>query len=447
MSFQRYPGYRPSGIDILGDLPAHWEVRELRQLGRLMKGSGGSKEDVVESGVPCVRYGDLYTTHSFFIEAARTRLTPERAAAYTPIHYGDILFAASGEKLEEIGKAAANMIHGEAVCGGDLILLRPTASVWPRFMGYAADSAPAALQKASMGRGTTVKHIYPDELRHLALALPPLAEQKAIAAFLDRETAKIDALVAEQERLIELLKEKRRAVISHAVTRGLNPDVPMKDSGVEWLGPVPAHWAVKSLRRCAVAVQTGGTPSSEQPSPDVVDGFTWYTPGDFDELLRLGSSVRSVSRSAAKSGEVRVFPARSVLVVSIGATLGKVAFAEAPCSANQQINAVVPGPDVDGWFLTYSLSAKAEVMRFLSNASTIGIMNQEKTKEIVVAVPPLAEQTQIAAYLDAEIGNIECLVDEARRATGLLQERRSALISAAVTGQIDVRPESMRTAA
>jgi type I restriction enzyme S subunit len=196
MSFPRYPKYKDSGVEWLREVPEHWEVRRLRQIGPLLKGSGGSKEDIVENGVPCVRYGDLYTTHAYFVRQARTHVSEERAVDYFSIQRGDVLFAASGEDLAEIGRSAVILINERVCCGGDLVILRPEISVVPEFMGYACDCWPSKAQKASMGRGTTVKHIYPDELKTLLLALPPYPEQAAIAAFLDRETAKIDALIA-----------------------------------------------------------------------------------------------------------------------------------------------------------------------------------------------------------------------------------------------------------
>jgi len=214
-------------------VPEHWEVRRLRQIGPLLKGSGGSKEDIVENGVPCVRYGDLYTTHAYFVRQARTHVSEERAVDYFSIQRGDVLFAASGEDLAEIGRSAVILIDERVCCGGDLVILRPEISVVPEFMGYACDCWPSKAQKASMGRGTTVKHIYPDELKTLLLALPPQPEQAAIAAFLALETSKIDALIAafvgndtvksnapiaDQRGLISLLQERRSALISAAVT-------------------------------------------------------------------------------------------------------------------------------------------------------------------------------------------------------------------------------------
>ena len=260
----------------------------------------------------------------------------------------------------------------------------------------------------------------------------------AIASFLDRETAKIDALVEEQKRLIDLLKEKRQAVITQAVTKGLNPNAPMKSSGIEWLGDVPAHWEVLSIRRVTRSVETGGTPSGDAPSEDIEDGLCWFTPGDFGEF-HLEISTKRVSDEMIDTGEAKMFPAGSVLVVGIGATLGKTGFISEPASANQQINAIIPNERVDTQFLAHSLSVKVECMRFLSNASTIGILNQEKTKTIPLAVPPLTEQREIVSFLDLNNGHVQELKSAAEHAVEVLQERRSALISAAVTGKIDVR--------
>jgi type I restriction enzyme, S subunit len=155
--------------------------------------------------------------------------------------------------------------------------------------------------------------------------------------------------------------------------------------------------------------------------------------------LVLVEVAKKVTEQAICSGDAKCFPAGCVLIVSIGATLGKVGFSRKVASANQQINAVCPRDAVDGYFLAYSLSSKADEMRLLSNASTIGIMNQEKTKDIVVAIPPLGEQAAITDFLDGETAKLDALIAEAQRTIDLLKERRSTLISAAVTGKIDVR--------
>ena len=206
-----------------------------------------------------------------------------------------------------------------------------------------------------------------------------------------------------------------------------------KDSGVEWLWDVPCHWDVLPIRRVSTAVQTGRTPGSENPSTDVIEGLVWFTPGDFGTSLRLSDSARKICSDSSAAGEVQLFPAGSVLIVGIGATLGKVGFATGPCSANQQINVVIPNHRIDSCFLAYSLVVKADVMRYLSNASTIGIMNQEKTKEIWLSVPPMSEQSAIATFLDHETTKIDALIAEQQRLIDLLREKRQAAISHAVT--------------
>jgi type I restriction enzyme, S subunit len=206
-----------------------------------------------------------------------------------------------------------------------------------------------------------------------------------------------------------------------------------KDSGVEWLGEVPKGWDTLPIRRLSNSVQTGGTPATGAPSSDTDNPFLWYTPADFGETLVLTNSSRNLSQECISNGDVKIFPANSVLIVSIGATLGKVGFTKQPSSANQQINAIIPNHRIDGYYLAYSLVTKTDVMRYLSNASTIGIMNQEKTKDIIVAVPPLPEQTTIAAFLDCETAKIDNLINEQKKLIELLKEKRQAVISTAVT--------------
>ena len=220
-----YPAYKDSGVEWLGAVPAHWEVRRLGSVGRFFKGGGGTKEDEREAGVPCVRYGDLYTQHQFFITATRACVTAELAdTVYTPIRYGDVLFAGSGETLDEIGKSAVNLIPGPACCGGDVIILRPDIDADARFLGYAMDCATTARQKARIGRGFTVVHIYSSELKYVTVAFPSLPEQAAIVRFLGHAERRIRRYIRAKQRLIALLEESRTVLINDVVARGLDPN-------------------------------------------------------------------------------------------------------------------------------------------------------------------------------------------------------------------------------
>ena len=213
---------RPSGVEWLGDVPAHWEIHQLGRVGRFFKGVGGTKEDEVPSGVPCVRYGDLYMQHQYFIRESRSRVSEQRAVDYTPIQYGDVLFAGSGETIEEIGKSAVNLISRHACCGGDVIIFRSQIEVDASFLGYATDCPQAAHQKSRMGRGVTVMHIYGDELKYVWVAIPPLHEQAASGRYLDKTTADVDTAIDRARRQIELLREYRPRLIADVVTGKLD---------------------------------------------------------------------------------------------------------------------------------------------------------------------------------------------------------------------------------
>ena len=250
-----YRAYKDSGVEWLGAVPAHWEVRHLGRFGRLFKGGGGTKEDERVSGVPCVRYGDLYTQHQFFITATRACVTPELAnTVYTPIRYGDVLFAGSGETIDEIGKSAVNLIPGPACCGGDVIILRPSIDADARFLGYAMDCGPTARQKACIGRGFTVMHIYSSDLKYVTVAIPSLPEQAGIVRFLDHAERRIRRYVRAKQKLIALLEEQKQAMIHEAVTGQIDlrtgrPYADYTHLGVEWLGAVPVHWDVRRSKR------------------------------------------------------------------------------------------------------------------------------------------------------------------------------------------------------
>ena len=434
MSLPRYRDYRSTGDSMIPVLPAEWSVSPLRNLGRFLKGRGGSKQDASESGIPCIRYGELYTTFSHSIKAPRGFVPIELASEYEPISKGDVLFAASGEDMADIGRSAVNLLDGPTVCGGDLVILRPTADVLPEFLGFACDSSNAKAQKAMMGRGTTVKHIYPDELRQVVIALPPRNQQEGVVRFLEKETAKIDALIAEQERLIALLQEKRQAVISHAVTKGLDPNVPMKDSGVEWIGDVPAHWEVRPLKHLT-SFTTGWTPPTGREEYYGGEHF-WANISDLGPK-HLHSTEKTVTDVAVREARLKVVP-RGSLLFSFKLSVGQVSLTAAEMYTNEAIAAFVPSKRMDTHYLYWAapllLPKNAQ-----ENIYGAPLLSRERIANAPVLYLPLEEQYSIASFLDRETAIVDALIADAASVIALLQERRTALITAAVTGQIDVR--------
>jgi len=432
---------KDSGVEWLGEVPQHWEVRRLGSLGRFTKGAGGSKEDSRDDGVPVVRYGELYTQFNLTIDKPYSFIDDEATSRYTPLKKGLLVFTASGEDPAEIGKAAVSLLDPPAYVGGDTILFAAnTRDADGKFLAYVLDSQPLRALKAMRSTGFTVVHISAGALKTLPLPTPPLAEQRAIADFLDRETAQIDEFVAENERFIELLTERRAAVIAHAVTKGLDPDAPMRDSGVEWLGEVPETWDVMPVKGAARKVTDGAHISPE------TDG------GEYDFV-----STRDVSeRGIDFDGSLKTSPATYHYLVRTGCqpVAGDVLFSK---DGTVGVTAVVsesrefvvassliiirPLPRrADSRFLSWSLGSPG----FREQASTwtrgaglprLSVVNLSR---LPVAIPPLAEQRAIADYLDERTARIDEAIATAREGIALASERRSALISAAVTGKIDV---------
>lgn len=205
-----------------------------------------------------------------------------------------------------------------------------------------------------------------------------------------------------------------------------------KESGVPWLGQVPEGWEVLPVRRIARKVQTGGTPPSVGIDYFEEGEFNWYTPGDFWGEIRLTESERKINGAAISDGVVKVFPENTVYVVGIG-TIGRVGFSQEQASANQQINAIISGPKIESKFLTYSLAVQTQQMHAISNATILGIMNQDKTKQIKICIPALPEQKAIAEFLDKKTVEIDALVAKKEELLKLLAEQRTALITHAVT--------------
>ena len=269
-----------------------------------------------------------------------------------------------------------------------------------------------------------------------------MEEQKKIANFLDRETAKIDALISEQQDLIALLREKRQAVISRAVTRGLKPNVPMKDSGVEWLGEIPVHWKVHELRR-VIKEGTSITYGIVQAGPEVVGGIQYIRTSDMsgnelpiDGYPRTSLEIDAAySRSKVEAGDI---------VVAIRATVGKPLIVPKElegANLTQGTAKISPGPIVINQFLKNSLNGTGSQQRFeaLAKGATFKEITLDMLRRFKIPLPPLIEQSEILQFLNKEIGDIDRVIAEADSTISLLQERRTALISAVVTGKVDVR--------
>ena len=276
------------------------------------------------------------------------------------------------------------------------------------------------------------------DAKSVLVPVPSVEEQEAILSYLDTHTAKIDTLIGKQERLIETLTERRQAVISHAVTKGLDPNVPMKDSGYEWVGRVPELWSIKRISWLFSLVGSGTTPPSDEERYYGM-GTPWVTTGELREGT-ITETAKSVTQAATSNfPTLRVYEPGTLLIAMYGATIGRLAVLGVPACTNQACCAMSMPVDVLTRFAFYSLLAAREHILVLAVGGGQPNINQEMLRALRLPTPPMSEQEAIVEFLDRETNQIDVLSAKAGEMIDVLKERRQALISAAVTGKIDVR--------
>lgn len=322
------------------------------------------------------------------------------------------------------------------------IVLRPIDIV-PIFSQYLLKSYFFKEEYYRYGRGI-VEDLWTtrySEMKNMIIPIPPKQEQTTIANFLDYKTEKINRFITKKKQLIELLNEQKAAIINQAVTKGINPNVPMKGSGIEWLGEIPEHWEVRKLKYVA-KIFTGKTPKIENATTDYFENgiINWFTPGDFNNSGFLRESQRKITEKAVIENGLKLFPENSTYLISIGGTIGKVGFCSEKAFSNQQINAISFNQSIVplfGYF--YLINSKVQV-DVLADFTTLPILNQAKCKQIIIAFPKdIQEQKQIVNYIENETKKIDKTISTIEKEISLVEEYKTALIAEAVTGKIDVR--------
>lgn len=445
MSLPRYLEYKDSGVEWLGEVPAHWNVDALRRRAALNPSKSEIRElpgDAMVSFLPMEAVGE-----SGELDLSRTRQISDVLSGYTYFREGDVTFAKITPCFEN-GKGArmVGLYGGHGFGTTELTVARPNPDLLDsHYLDWVFRSTPFRKRGEAAMYGAGGQKRVPDEfVREFAFGWPSVEEQISIARFLDRETARIDALIAEQETLLALLAEKRQATISHAVTRGLDPNVPMKDSGTTWLGEVPAHWNVLAIKQCS-PVQRGASPRPiDDPKYFDEDGdYAWVRISDVSSSGGLLESTDQRLSELGASLSVKLDPGS--LFISIAGSVGK------PCIT--KINACIhdgfvyfPSLKIPPMFLFRIFEAGA-CYAGLGKMGTQLNLNTDTVGAIQIAVPPNSELNEILRFLEEKLSDLDVLASHARAAASLLSERRSALISAAVTGQIDVRGLGERHAA
>lgn len=424
MSLPKYPAYKDSGARWLKSVPADWTVRRLGFFFEERREKVSDKD-----------FQALSVTKLGVVPQLETAAKTDDGDNRKKVCAGDFVINSRSDRK---GSAGASSLDGSV----SLIntVLRPLRGIDIGFAHHLLRSIPFQEEFYRYGKGI-VADLWStnySEMRNIVLALPSLPEQSAIATFLDRETGKIDALIAEQEKLLALLAEKRQATISHAVTKGLNPDVPMKDSGVAWLGKVPEYWGVSALSYLAT-INTGSTPDRGEPS--YWNGSTpWIKTGEiaWEPILEAEEYIteKALSETATRIAEPGTL---MMAMYGQGVTRGRVAILSISASYNQACAAISFGTRVSAEYARYFFMAAYHFIREEGNETSQMNLSSGIIAKIKLPIPLHEEQIAIVSFLNAETNKLDSLKTESERAIALLKERRSALIAAAVTGQIDVR--------
>ena len=440
MSFPSYPKYKPSNVEWLGDVPEHWSAGRLRHFARRYSGGTPDKTNLAywqDGVIPWLNSGAVNDRR---ISEPSTFITAEAfansSAKWVPA--GALVMALAGQGKT---KGMVAQLAIPSTCNQSMAAIVPNPKLDARFLFWWLDSNYQSIR--NLAGGDLRDGLNLELVGGIPLPVVPLPEQTAIAEFLDRETGRIDELVAEQRRLMELLKEKRQIVISHAVTKGLNPQAPMRPSGTEWLGKVPEHWKLRRLKEVGVLKGGAGFPPDMQDVAD--EELPFYKVGDLKASMDgrlMAAPEHTISREIALKLRAAIIPIGSILYAKIGAALSlnrrRVTFCN--CCIDNNMTAYTPQKKFirTDWAFYWLSILNFDIYK---NPGAVPSLSEGDQGALPILVPPLEEQIQIADFLADETAKIDELVVEAQSAIDLLQERRSALISAAVTGHIDVRQQ------
>lgn len=432
---KKYSKYKDSGIEWLGEIPEHWSVlkigRSFSSIGSGTTPKSTNSSYYNEGNINWLNTGDL--NDSYIIETSKkiTQTAVDEFSTLKEYPIDSIVIALYGATIGKLGHLKIPTTTNQACC-----VISGSDKIQQRFLFYYFLAARDYIISLSYGGGQP--NISQDLIRQLYIPTPINDEQKIIISFLDHKTTQIDTLIEKKEQLVEKLTLKRQAIINEAVTKGLNPDVPMKDSGIEWLGQVPEHWSISKLNYVS-DIFGGATPKSN------IDNYwegevNWVTPDDLGKLQ--GNIIKSTRRTLTVEGlsscSASIVPKGSI-ILSSRAPIGHLGVLEIEACTNQGCKSFVPKDNMHNYYLYYYLlSAKTDLQR-LGTGSTFTEISTSTIKNYRISLPPFAEQQTIVLFLDHKSNQIDILIEKINSSIDKLKLYRQSLISEAVTGKIDLR--------
>lgn len=440
-----YDSYKDSGIEWIGMIPSTWKVSRFNHNFSFSRGLPITKQDLKDNGIPCVSYGEIHSKFGRIVDPEKHELkfADESFLESNPnslLYRGDFLFADTSEDLEGSGNFTCLDSDIPTFAGYHTVIARlfNRHEFDYKYLSYFLDSIEFRNQIRSSVSGIKVFSITQGILKSTSIVIPQPREQSAIASYLDRKTAEIDQLIADKKRLLELYEEEKSAVINQAVTKGINPDAPMKDSGIEWLGEIPEHWEVKRLSWCFGVIGSGTTPKAGEQEYYLNGEFNWLLTGDLTDGEIWQTSKKITQKALDDYSSLKKYPRNSIVMAMYGATIGKLGILQISTAVNQACCVMANPIHFQHLFAFFLLLAARKEIINMSYGGGQPNISQELIRSFRVQIPPKEEQEFIVKYIKEECEKIDSKISKTEKLIDLLTEYRTALISEVVTGKVKV---------
>lgn len=407
---KKYENYKDSGLEWLGIVPEHWEILPFKR-GVSINNGRDYKHVQSEDGYPVIGSGGQFAFASDYLYDGEVILLGRKGTIDKPRYF-----------------------NGKFWTVDTMFYAIPNQKCIAKYMYYQALTIPFSLYSTD----TALPSMTQTDLGNHLMCFPPTFEQRTIASYLDQKVGQIDALISEKEKMVEDLKAYRSSLITETVTKGLDREVEMKDSGVEWIGRIPTTWQSSKIGWIYSDLGSGTTPDSNNNLYYKDEGYNWLQTGDLTDGY-ITETSKHISQLAIDEKRMRFYPVDSIVVAMYGATIGKVGYLKIETSTNQACCVLPPSENMDAMYLFYTMHASKEFL--ISNSIGGGQPNisQSIIREHIIPVPPLKIQKEIASFLQNKIGKIVSTLSELEHQLSDLKSYKSSLITEAVTGKIDIR--------
>lgn len=429
-----YAEYKESGLPWLGRVPGQWDVSPLAGLARLKSLVNQSERQLLsvylQRGV--VRFAD--------VDEKRTNATSEDLSHYQAVDPGDFVL-----NNQQAWRGSVGVSDYTGIVSPAYLVLALSKRYSGRYANllFRDQSMVSQYLVCSKGVGTIQRNLYWPHLKRVGVVVPPLDDQSAIVRFLDWANGRLERAIRAKRKVIALLNEQKQAIIHRAVTRGLDPSVPVKPSGIPWLGDIPQHWEVRRLKHAFTRIVGGSTPASGNPAY-WNGGVVWVTPADVSKSAFLVASIRNISRKGMQACSTELVPEDSIILTS-RAPVGNVALARVPLCTNQGCKALISDASrVIPMFGFWVLSVMKAELQSRASGTTFAEISTTKLAASAMPLPALDEQERILDFIATETETIDRGVSRLQREIELLREYRTRLVADVVTGKFDVREAAAR---